>query len=328
MKHALITGITGQDGSYLAELLLGSDYKVIGASRRVSTTNDERIRHLLGHPNFEVVNGDVTDALCVAGLVRKYQPDELYNLAAQSHVGVSFTEPAHTTQVSYLGCLYCLESVRLFSPRTKFYQASSSEIFGRSYNIGADGWCCQNEQTPMLPNSPYAIAKLAAHNLVRVYREGYGLFACSGILFNHESPRRGDQFVTKKICRYLARYVQHGDSERLVLGNLNSCRDWGHAKDYVLAMWQMLQQTKPDDFIIATGETRTVREFLHEAIEAAGLPDLLASGQVRSDDALFRPNEVPFLRGDASKAKRVLGWCPRVSFKELVREMVLHEVSL
>lgn len=348
MKTALIFGITGQDGSYLAELLLSKGYRVIGVSRRSSTSTDERIRHLYGNPNFRVLPGDITDAFCVHRLNVQCEPDEIFNLAAQSHVAVSFGEPSHTTDVDYRGPLNILESMRILRGHLlewgitqKFYQASSSEMFGSSVSTRERESChgCvveetyQDESTPFLPNSPYAIAKLAAHHLVRVYRESYGLFACSGILFNHESPRRGAEFVTRKITKYLAEFRRHtmktgqsGGFAPLKLGNLTAERDWGFAGDYVEAMWLMLQdKTTPDemeDFVIATGETHTVDEFLTEAFKVANLQQ-----NWTIDRTLFRPCEVPYLCGDSSKARQKLGWKPKVGFKELVKMMVEADIS-
>lgn len=339
MKKAVIFGVTGQDGSYLAELLLGKGYAVIGVARRTSTGNQERIRHILSNPAFKVVDGDVTDASSVYRVLDTSGPDEIYNLAAQSHVGVSFAEPAHTWQATACGALHILEWLRSCYRSPRFYQASSSEMFGaaRSRRLVKDiQEYFQDETTNFLPNSPYAVAKLAAHHLCRIYREAYGIFACSGILFNHESPRRGDEFVTRKIARYVAsmsntclrddcyccQYV------KLHLGNLDAKRDWGHARDYVRAMWMMLQHKKPDDFVIATGETHSVQEFLDAAWATAGFQPEVLSRFVQSDPSLLRPCEVPFLRGDASKARNELGWSPSVTFADLVKEMVLYEMDV
>ena len=350
-KKVLIWGITGQTGSYLAELLLSKGYEVVGVSRRTSTPNDERIRHLYSEYDslrFRTVQGDVTDPMCVYRNIADFVPDEIYNLAAQSFVGLSFIEPSHTTDVTYKGALNILEAIRTYRSHgqwfdnMRFYQASSSEMFGsacslnyaeygtRHYDATKNDFtdlqrdCLfQSEKTPFIPNSPYAVAKLAAHNLVRVYRESYGLFVCSGILMNHESPRRGEQFVTRKITKYLANYKSEKQAGRtpakLKLGNLAAKRDWGHASDYTRAMWLMLQQPMPDDYVIATGEAHSVQDFLDRALFHAGL---VGEDLVEIDPTLFRPCEVPFLRGDASKAKKVLGWSPQVSFDELVKEMV------
>lgn len=423
-RTAIIWGITGQDGSYLAELLLSKGYRVVGVSRRTSLPNDGRVRHLYGNDNFSVVQGDVTDPFFVGRTVSRELPVaqdrdgarlEVYNLAAQSFVKTSFDEPAHTTHVDYLGALNCLEAVRHApAPRgnVRFYQASSSEMFGRSYSmvreydqwdvvqhfdyekdrpehVWAIGYCgktleavrmnqaagrqfprpYQDELTPFAPCSPYAIAKLAAHHLCRVYRDAYGVFACSGILFNHESPRRGEEFVTRKITRYVAALSKwkakvgseesggitfdygsitpwhvsavrlnknkepygHKDSwlfgpkfPFLKLGNLDAKRDWGHAEDYARGMWLMLQQEKPDDYVLATGEAHSVRDFLKAAFAAVGHDGDLP---VEVDPALFRPCEVPLLRGDAGKARKQLGWSPQVSFDQLVRRMVYADLE-
>lgn len=330
-KKALIFGITGQDGSYLAELLLSKGYEVVGVCRRVSVPTNERFKHLHNEYDslrFRVIQGDVTDALCVYRIIGDFVPEEIYNLAAQSHVGASFAEPAHTTDVTYKGALNILEAIRTYKSHgqwfenMRFYQASSSEMFGSSRCWNGDSWY-QDEKTPMMPNSPYAIAKLAAHHLCRLYRESYDIFACSGILFNHESKWRGVEFVTRKITKYLAHYKAEKQAGRtpakLKLGNLDAKRDWGHAFDYTRAMWLMLQQPEADDYVIATGEAHSVREFLELAMRHAGLE---GETLYEIDPALFRPCEVPFLRGDASKARKVLGWQPETSFDHLVKEMV------
>ncbi|OGX39900.1 MAG: GDP-mannose 4,6-dehydratase [Omnitrophica WOR_2 bacterium RIFCSPHIGHO2_02_FULL_68_15] len=308
-KKALITGITGQDGSYLAEFLLEKGYDVHGIVRRSSSMNRRRIDHLTGlHLHY----GDLNDASSLNRLVRKIRPDEIYNLAAQSHVKVSFDIPEYTSEVTAVGALRLLEAIRETGVKTKFYQASSSELYGRSEKAP------QNERTPFRPVSPYAVAKLFAYWTTVNYREGYGMFACNGILFNHESPRRGENFVTRKITTAVAR-IKLGLENKLVLGNLDARRDWGYAKDYVEAMWLMLQRKKADDFVIATGRAHTVREFLEEAF---GYVKLDWKKYVRVDKKFFRPLEVNNLRGDASKARRVLGWKPKTSFRELVRLMV------
>jgi GDPmannose 4,6-dehydratase len=339
MKTALIFGCTGQDGAYLSELLLEKGYSVTGVARRVSSPNDQRIRHLLANANFKIIHGDVTDPFSVFRAIEDLGPDEIYNLAAMSHVGVSFGEPSYSMAVTYGGCLNILEVMRETKSAARLYQASSSEMFGTSFSFMEDGEllhleegrvagqdCFQCEETTMRPNSPYAIAKLAAHHACRLYRDAYGVFACSGILFNHESPRRSEQFVTQKICKWLKENREAVRSCKpgvpsLKLGNLQASRDWGHAKDYVRAMWMMLQQS-PDDFVIATGVTNTVKEFLHEAFHQAGLLEESVEKYVEIDPSLFRPSEVPYLRGDASKAKKVLGWEPQISFSDLVKDMV------
>lgn len=343
-KHAIIFGVTGQDGSYLAELLLAKDYHVVGVSRRTSSPNDERIRHLRDNSRLRLVSGDVTDAHSVQRIIAavsdKSSWTEIYNLAAMSHVGVSFDEPAHTTAVTYGGALNILESVRLLDNKSiRLYQASSSEMFGAArswrmtepemFNDGHHdpekiGEYYQNEDTPFIPCSPYAIAKLAAHHAIRLYREAYGIFACSGILMNHESPRRSETFVTRKITRHLARLSLGKTTTKLRLGNLEACRDWGHARDYVEAMWLMLQKPTASDYVVATGETHTVREFLEEA---CGLLGVKADEVYEIDPALLRPSEVPYLRGDASKARRELQWAPRTTFKQLVHEMLEADIA-
>jgi GDPmannose 4,6-dehydratase len=316
MKKALITGITGQDGSYLAEFLLEKGYEVHGLIRRSSTFNTERIDHIYADPHDPKAKlflhyGDITDSGQLTNLIYNIQPDEIYHLAAQSHVRVSFDMPEFTGDVTGIGTTRLLESIRRSGIKTKFYQASSSEMFG-------DGPPPQNEETPFRPRSPYSAAKVYAYWMVRNYREGYGMFAVNGILFNHESPRRGETFVTRKITRALAR-IKFGLQDKLYLGNLEAKRDWGYAPDFVEAMWLMLQQNEPDDYVIATGETHSVKEFLEEAFKYA---ELDWKKYVEIDKRYFRPLEVEFLQGDASKAKRKLNWEPKVKFKELVKMMV------
>ena len=317
MKKALITGITGQDGSYLAEFLLKKGYQVTGMVRRSSSINTRRIDHLyreLQDPqrNLNLVYGDLNDASSVNRIIRTVRPNEIYNLAAQSHVKVSFEIPEYTSEVTALGALRILEAIRESGVKTKFYQASSSELYGRTAKTP------QNENTPFQPVSPYAVAKLFAYWTTVNYRQSYGLFACNGILFNHESPRRGETFVTRKITMAIAR-IKSGLQKTLYLGNLDAKRDWGYAKDYVEAMWLMLQEKKADDFVIATGRTHTVREFVTEAFGYAGLD---WKKYVRIDPRYFRPLEVERLQGDYSKARKKLGWRPKTSFNELVRIMV------
>ena len=311
MKRALITGITGQDGSYLLDLLLSKGYKVIGIKRRTSSISTERIDHNYDSENFKMYYGSMHESSWMYRLLSKYQPDEIYNLAAQSHVRVSFDCPVETTDIVASGALRLLEAMRQCCPDAKFYQASSSEMFGDNPEVP------QSETTALTPASPYACAKVYAHNLVRNYREGYGLFVCSGILFNHESPRRGETFVTRKITLAAAR-IKLGLQDKLYLGNLDAKRDWGHAKDYVEAMWLMLQQEKPEDFVIATGKTYSVKEFLEFVFEAANLS---VEQYVEIDERLFRPHEVPLLLGDPTKAKTKLGWSPRYDMKLLAAEM-------
>lgn len=323
MKKALITGITGQDGSYLAELLLEKGYSVYGIIRRSSSINTRRIDPIYKEPqdrkrSLFLVYGDLNDASSINRIIRTVRPDEIYNLAAQSHVKVSFEIPEYTSEVTGLGTLRILEAIRETGLRTKFYQASSSELYGRSSQTP------QNEKTPFRPVSPYAVAKLFAYWTTVNYREGYGIYACNGVLFNHESERRGETFVTRKITMAIAR-IKAGSQKMLYLGNLTAKRDWGYAKDYVEAMWLMLQQKKADDFVIATGQTHTVREFLEEAFRHAKIS---VKKHVRIDKRYFRPLEVNALQGDASKARRVLGWRPKTSFKELVRIMVDADIEL
>jgi GDPmannose 4,6-dehydratase len=317
-KKALITGITGQDGSYLTELLLGKGYEVYGVIRRASTFNTERIDHIYQDPHesgrrLRLLYGDLNDASSLNKILRDVQPDEIYNLGAQSHVRVSFDIPEYTAEVGALGTLRLLEAIRETGLRgTRFYQASSSELFGKVQEVP------QRETTPFYPRSPYGVAKLYAYWVTVNYRESYELFACNGVLFNHESERRGETFVTRKITRAAAA-IKLGLQNKLYLGNLDAKRDWGHAKDFVEAMWLMLQQDEADDYVIATGETHSVREFLDEAF---GRLDLDWKQFVEIDPRYFRPAEVDLLVGDASKARRKLGWEPKITFKELVRTMV------
>jgi GDPmannose 4,6-dehydratase len=317
-KKALITGITGQDGSYLTELLLGKDYNVYGIIRRSSTFNTERIDHIYQDPHqsgrrLTLIYGDLNDASSLNKVLRDVQPDEIYNLGAQSHVRVSFDIPEYTAEVGALGALRLLEAIRETGlQKTRFYQASSSELFGKVAEIP------QRETTPFYPRSPYAASKLYAYWITVNYRESYGLFACNGILFNHESERRGETFVTRKITRAAAA-IKLGLQKKLYLGNLDAQRDWGYAKDFVEAMWLMLQQDEPDDYVIATGQTHSVREFLNEAF---GYLELDWQDYVEIDPRYFRPAEVDLLVGDASKARSKLGWEPKVTFKELVKIMV------
>jgi GDPmannose 4,6-dehydratase len=356
-KKALITGITGQDGAYLAEFLLDKGYEVHGIKRRTSMFNTERIDHLYQDPhvterNFILHHGDMTDSSSLVHIMAKVRPDELYNLAAQSHVAVSFEEPEYTADSDGLGTLRLLEAIRILglTDKTKFYQASTSELYGKVQEVP------QTEKTPFYPRSPYAVAKLYSYWIVVNYREAYNIFACNGILFNHESPVRGETFVTRKITRALAR-IALGLQECTYLGNLNARRDWGHARDYVEMQWLMLQQDKPDDFVIASGAQHSVREFVErasaelgihlrwegEGVDEIGIVDsirykgteaqrhkVLKEGQViiRVDPRYFRPTEVESLLGDASKAKRELGWKPKISFGELVREMVLADLEV
>ncbi len=340
MKRALITGITGQDGSYLTELLLEKGYEVHGIIRRASTFNTERIEHLYQDPHIRGVKlflhyGDLGDGSNLNRILEKIKPDEIYNLGAQSHVRVSFDIPEYTGDIDGLGTLRLLDAIRDTGIKTKFYQASSSEMFGKALELPL------KETTPFYPRSPYGCAKVYAYWITKNYRESYGLFACNGILFNHESPRRGETFVTRKITRGLSR-IKAGIDEKLFLGNLDAQRDWGYAKDFVYGMWQMLQEEKPDDFLLATGETHTVREFTEESAKLLGF-DLIWTGKgleekgidkktgktmIEVDPRYFRPAEVDILLGDASKAQKTFGWKPTVTFKELIKLMVEADSKL
>jgi len=316
-KRALITGITGQDGSYLAEFLIAKGYEVHGIIRRASTFNTERLDHMYLDPHvkggsLKLHYGDLCDSNVLSKLLEHIKPHEVYNLGAQSHVRVSFDIPEYTGDVTAIGALRVLEGIRKIGLKTRFYQASSSEMFGLVQAVP------QSESTPFYPRSPYAAAKVYAHWITVNYRESYNMFACSGILFNHESPRRGETFVTRKITRAVAR-IKAGIQEKLYLGNLDAKRDWGYAREYVEAMWLMLQQDHPDDYVIATGETHTVREFLEESFQHVGLD---WEKYVEFDQRYLRPAEVDLLIGDPSKAKKQLGWEPKIKFKELVQIMV------
>jgi GDPmannose 4,6-dehydratase len=353
MKIALITGITGQDGSYLAEFLLEKGYEVHGIKRRASSLNTQRIDHLyqdphINHRHFVLHYGDLTDSSNLTRIIAEVQPDEVYNLGAQSHVAVSFEAPEYTADVDGMGTLRLLEAIRFLGleKKTRFYQASTSELYGLVQEIP------QRETTPFYPRSPYAVAKLYAYWITVNYREAYGMYACNGILFNHESPRRGETFVTRKITRSLAN-ISQGLEECLYMGNMNSLRDWGHAKDYVRMQWMMLQQEVPKDYVIATGVQYTVRQFIEKATqqlgitirwEGVGLEEVgivaainsplsypsLSTGQriVRIDPRYFRPAEVETLLGDPSKAKADLGWIPEITLDEMVAEMVSHDLDL
>lgn len=323
MKKALITGITGQDGSYLAELLLEKGYEVHGIIRRASTFNTGRIDHIYADPHVNGVKfflhyGDISDSTNMIKLLYSLQPDEVYHLAAQSHVRVSFDIPEYTGDVTGIGTIRILEAIRETGVKAKFYQASSSEMFGMVREVP------QKETTPFYPRSPYGCAKVYAYWITVNYRESYGLYGCNGILFNHESPRRGETFVTRKITRALA-HIKAGLQDSLYLGNLDAKRDWGYAKEYVEAMWLMMQQEKADDFVIATGETHTIKDFLDEAFSYANLD---WKKYVKIDPRYYRPSEVDLLIGDSSKAKQKLGWEPKTTFKELVRLMVDSDIKL
>lgn len=340
-KIALITGITGQDGAYLAEFLLKKGYQVHGLKRRASLLNTARVDHLFKDPHEEAVNfffhyGDLTDSTNLIRIIQEVQPQEIYNLAAQSHVKVSFETPEYTANADALGTLRLLEAIRILKlqEKTKFYQASTSELYGLVQETP------QSETTPFYPRSPYAAAKLYSYWITVNYREAYNMFACNGILFNHESPIRGETFVTRKITRAVAR-IKLGLQEKLYLGNLNAKRDWGHAKDYVQAMWLMLQQAEPDDYVIATGQTHSVREFLQlafqeigislewrgEGLQEQGLDSQTGKVLVEVDPRYFRPTEVDLLLGNPAKAKRELGWEPQISLQQLVQEMVAQDIK-
>jgi GDPmannose 4,6-dehydratase len=334
MKTALITGVTGQDGSYLAEYLLGKGYFVHGIKRRSSSFNTDRINQIFDtNKNFKLHYGDLTDSTNLIRIIQEVQPDEIYNLGAQSHVKVSFETPEYTANSDAVGTLRLLESIRILGmeEKVRFYQASTSEMFGKVQEVP------QKETTPFYPRSPYGVAKLYAHWITKNYREAYGLHASSGILFNHESPRRGETFVTRKITRGLSQ-ISVGLQDCLYLGNLDAKRDWGHAKDYVRAMWLMLQQDEPDDYVIATGEQYSVREFVNKAapffgsriewmgegLDEVGYDWNTKKTIIRVSDRYFRPTEVESLLGDASKAKKVLGWEPEITFDQLIEDMVLY----
>ena len=334
MKVALITGITGQDGSYLAELLLEKGYQVHGIVRRSSLINTHRIDHIYNHPMMKLHYGDLTDSTNLIGVIQKVKPNEIYNLGAQSHVKVSFETPEYTGQVDALGTLRVLEAVKLLGmeKEVRIYQASTSELYGKVQEVP------QKETTPFHPRSPYGVAKLYGYWIVKNYRESYGMYACSGILFNHESPRRGETFVTRKITRGL-KAISEGREKVLYLGNLDAKRDWGHAKDYVEAMWLMLQQENPDDYVIATGKQYSVRDFINSAApyfgfdlqwHSNGIDEIAIDKNTKNtiiavDPKYFRPSEVETLLGDPTKAKENLGWNPNVNFSQLVEDMCINE---
>ena len=354
MKSALITGITGQDGTYLAELLLDKDYMVVGLKRRSSTNNIERLGKCLNHPNFNIVEGEIVDSGCIYEVVAEHKPTEIYNLAAQSHVGTSFEQPDFTFQVNALGPLHLLEAIRRFSPDTKFYQASTSEMFGSEYDRDNEGQCYQNELTRLEPQSPYAVAKTAAHHLVRMYRDAYQVFGCCGILFNHESERRGETFVTRKITKWIAEfsvwmdrhnitykdlvfdkdevYIPGRESKeqlfqfsKLRLGNIETRRDWGHAQDYVEAMYLIMQQENPEDYVVSTGKTHSIRELLETAFAQISIYDW--EKYIVIDPKFYRPAEVEYLLGLPKKAKDQLGWEPKVTFEQLIKLMVDNDID-
>ena len=317
MKKALITGVCGQDGSYLAELLLEKGYKVYGVERRCSTKNRTNTSHIQDKIHF--LNGDLADQNSLFRCMQQSDPDEVYNLAAQSFVGESWNTPEQTSDINALGALRLLEAIREFNPKIKFYQASTSEMFGKVQETP------QTELTPFYPRSPYGVAKLYGHWITKNYRESYNMFACSGILFNHESERRGIEFVTRKISDGVAK-IYHGLEKYITLGNLDAERDWGHAKDYVKAMWMMLQQDEPKDYVIATGKTHSIRDYLKIAFNHIGISDW--ENYVKQDKRFMRPAEVDVLRGDCSKAKEELGWSPEMDFEQLVKVMVDNDIKL
>ena len=319
MKRAIITGVTGQDGSYLAEFLLEKGYEVHGIMRRVSTfASTSRIDHILFNPHFHKYYADLEDTNSISALISKLQPDEFYNLAAMSQVRISFEVPHYTISANTLGVLSILEAIRQFSPHTRFYQASSSEMFG-----APEVKPPFNEKTPMIPQSPYGVSKLAAYHLTQQYKNGYGLFATTGILFNHESPRRGENFVTKKITMAVAN-IKKGLQKDLVLGNIDAKRDWGWSPEFVEAIYKIVQHDKPDVFVVSTGETHTIREFVEEAFDYV---DLNWKDYVRFADNLKRPNEVPLLLGDSSKMRKATGWKPKMKFKNIVHAMIDYDLA-
>ncbi len=333
MKTALITGVTGQDGSYLAELLLKRGYRVYGLNRRKALAGMDNLKNVLNNNNFEMVEGDLSEESRLNAIIRDLQPNEIYNLAAQTFVPYSWTNPLYTCNINCLGVLRILEAIRIYSPGSRFYQASSSEIFGKTKEKS------QNEMTYHYPRSPYGCSKSFGFNIARNYRESYGLFVCNGILFNHESERRGLEFVTRKITHTLAE-IELGLSEKLILGNLNARRDWGYAPDYVKAMWMIMHHKKPDDYIVSTGEDHTIRDFAELAFKAVGI-DIRWEGEGLNEKGLagnkvlvevskkyYRPAEVDILKGNASKARKILGWKPETTFEEMIKRMVEHDVDL
>ena len=357
-KRAIVTGITGQDGSYLAELLLDKGYNVVGLKRRTSTENHERIEGIIENPRFSLEEVEIADTGSVYSAVERHQPDEVYNLAAQSHVKTSFDQPHYTIETNTVGVVDFLEAIRRFKPDAKFYQASTSEMFGKNYDTK---FCTddkknpqekfQDENTAFEPQSPYAAAKLASHHMVRIYRDGYGLHASCGILFNHESERRGEKFVTRKITKWIAGFKSWAEAQgldtesrhfefdkdyihsrrssypKLRLGNIEAFRDWGHAEDYVNAMWLMLQQEKPDDYVIATGETYSVHDFMVHAFEYINIPKEEIANFFMIDPEFYRPAEVEFLKGEPTKAETILGWERKVSFEQLVHRMLESDID-
>lgn len=335
MKIALITGVTGQDGTYLSEFLLKKGYQVYGLNRRKAKLNDEDLNNILRNKNFEFLDGDLQEINRLNQIISTIKPDEIYNLAAQSFVPYSWSNPIYTCDINALGVLRILEGIRHYSKKSRFYQASSSEIFGRVRDMP------QNEETYHYPRSPYGCSKSFGFQITRNYRESYNLFCCNGILFNHESERRGLQFVTRKITRTVAE-IKYGISNKLVLGNLNAKRDWGYAPDYVEAMWMMLQHDKPDDYIIATGKEHTVREFAelafkeididiqwkYQGIKEKGIDKKTGKILVEVSSEFYRPAEVDILRGDAAKAKKILGWKPETNFEDMIKKMVKYDINI
>lgn len=325
IKTSVITGVTGQDGSYLAENLLAKGHNVVGLYRRSSTNNFDRIESIKNHSRLILEEFDITDPSDCTNLIIKYRPQEFYNLAAQSHVGTSFKQPTTTFEINTIGVINVLEAIRRFSSTTRFYQASTSEMFGSNYVIKHNEKY-QDEDTKFLPQSPYAVSKLSSHRMVQLYREAYGIYACAGILFNHESPRRGENFVTRKITTYIGKLINKiiPESTKLKLGNLSSVRDWGHAIDYVDAMRLMLGTDKPDDYVVASGSCYSVEQFLEKAFGVVGLN---YKDYYEIDPELYRPAEVQFLRGDSSKAHKTLLWKPTYSFDDLVKDMVYSDIK-
>jgi GDPmannose 4,6-dehydratase len=325
-KVAAITGITGQDGSYLAELLLNKNYKVIGLYRRSSTNNFSRLQNIIDHPLLTMVEFDITDPSECSYIFDQFHPDEFYNLAAQSHVATSFKQPSTTFEINAIGTINLLENLRTRSSSTKFYQASTSEMFGRNYSVDNNGNKYQDENTPLFPQSPYAVSKLSSHRMIQIYRSAYNLYCCSGILFNHESPRRGENFVTRKITKYVGKLANNllPEGTKLKLGNIDAVRDWGHAKDYVYAMYLMLNQDAADDYVISTGSCHSVKEFLEKAFK---LIDKDYRDYIIIDPELYRPAEVEYLKGLSAKAKQYLNWSPSIDFDQLVKDMVHSDIE-
>lgn len=323
IKTAIITGVAGQDGSYLSELLLGKGYNVIGLYRSSSSLKFERIQHLIKNPRLILKEFDITDPSDCMRVIVDYRPNEFYNLAAQSHVATSFNQPTTTFEINTVGVTNLLENIRRFSSNTKFYQASTSEMFGSNYTL-KEGKKFQDENTAFHPQSPYAVAKLASHKMVEIYRKSYDLYCCSGILFNHESPRRGENFVTRKITKYIGMLVNNKVNSKLKLGNIKAVRDWGHAKDYVQAMHLMLNQNSPEDFVISSGTGYSVEQFLEKAFNIINKNYL---DYIEIDPNLYRPSEVEFLQGCSLKVKQKLNWSPKITFDELVKDMVFSDIE-